>query len=132
MVLGQGVAQIENDSSVREGHQLANKIDIHLALFAKVDVDLFEFAVDLARVAAGEKDEDLERVVIELQLSLFRARLDHLGCFLFPAAATRIEFLENLQLGAFSQPLLNRTPPLTLHCPYQTCNSGSQTLLHRF
>ena len=100
---GQCVAQIENDAFARQRHELADKIDIHLALFPEEDIDLFQFVLDLARVAAGKKDEELERVVRKLELSLFRPHLDHFGRFLFPTASTGIELVENLKLRALGQ-----------------------------
>jgi len=98
----------------------------------QVDVDLFQFIFDLARVAAGEKDEKLERVAIKLQLPLFRARLDHLGRFFLPTAAARIEFLENLKLGAFGERFVKRASFIDFDCADQKNNFRSKTGVDRF
>ena len=52
-----------------------------------MEIDLFQFIVDLSRIAAGEQHEEIKRVVLELQFSHLRFFPNDLRRFLFPAGA---------------------------------------------
>src|SRR3984893_15926681 len=92
----QSVAQFKDDSRARKRNELAHKIDIYLPIFPKVDVDLLQFVVDLARIAASEQDEQFQCVVVELQFSFGGARPNHFAGFFFPSAAAGIESIDHL------------------------------------
>ena len=77
IALGQSVTQIEDDAGTGERHELANEIDSHLTLLAKVDVDLVRELVPLTRegvifdLSNALAERDLERA-----LELVRQLLD--------------------------------------------------------
>src|SRR5439155_2978177 len=106
----QRTAQLENDSGARKRHELADTIDLDFAFFAKEDVDLLQLVLDLARVAAGQQNEEIERVVIELQFPLLRAATNDFGRFLLPATTAGVEPIKNLHLRPFNQGLIKRAP----------------------
>src|SRR5207248_11574858 len=67
----------------RSRHQLANKIDRHQAIFAKESVELFQFIIDLARVAACKQYKQIKRIRIELEFPFFCMPLNDFDCFFF-------------------------------------------------
>ena len=64
----QRVAQLENHPGPGERHQLTHLFNPDTAFLAQKEIDLFEFVVDLARVAAGQQHEEFERLFVELEL----------------------------------------------------------------
>src|ERR1700745_2131529 len=77
-------------------------------MIAKKKVDFFTFIIELARVTARQQNEQIERIVIELQFLFLRAVTNDFGRFLFPATTAGVEPLENLDLRAFNQGLIKR------------------------
>src|SRR3982751_825001 len=61
------VSQFKNDAGAREWHQLAHLLDADTALGATMQIDLLQLVLDLTRIATGQQNEKIERVVIELK-----------------------------------------------------------------
>src|SRR5207302_5802632 len=120
-------AQLENDACARERHQLANKIDTHYAILAKESVELFQFVIDLARVAAGKQYEQIKRIRIELEFPFFRTLLNDFGCFFFPTGSARVEPVKDLDLCTFDQRLVKRTSLIHFGRADQKRNLGTDT-----
>src|SRR5438094_10664689 len=74
------------------------------------DFDFFQFVLDLTGVTAGKQNKQIERILVEAQLSFFRATSNDFDRFLFPAAPAGIEAIENLHLRPFHQRLIKRAP----------------------
>ena len=117
-----GIAQLENHAGPREWDQLADNINCRGPLLLQKDVDLLQLIVDLAGVAASEQDEQIERVVLELQFALVRPVAGDLGHFYLPAVAGGIEPVENLHLGAFYERFVKRAPLVHVGCTDQECH----------
>ena len=70
MARGERVAELENDAGARERNKGADVFPGHAALFfAEEKIELLQFALDRAPVAAGEEDEKIERLLLETQLA---------------------------------------------------------------
>src|SRR6266436_5182129 len=106
----QRVAQFENDTCAREWHDFPDKIDIHCAIFPQECVDLLQLVLDLARVAPRQQDKKIERVVLKLEFSFFRALSNDFSCFFFPTGASGVEPIKNLQLCSFNQQFVKPAP----------------------
>src|SRR5206468_11569 len=78
------------------------------AFFAKENVDLFQLVLDLARVTASQQNEQIERIIIELQFPRLRTAANDFGRFFFPAAPAGVEPVKNLHLRSFNQRLIKR------------------------
>src|SRR5262249_9046787 len=78
------------------------------AIFSEKRVDLLQLIIDLARVAASQQHKKIQRIIVELEFSFFRAPPDDLGRFLFPAASAGIEAIEYLHVCSLEQRLVKR------------------------
>ena len=103
---GERISQLEDDAGAGKRHQLAHLFDTYLAFVAQIKIDLFQFVFDLARVAAGQQHEKIERFLVKLQAARFCPPPDDLGGFFFPAGSGRIEAIDHLQFGAFAERLV--------------------------
>ena len=80
------VAQFEDNARARKWDELAHLIGIHSPLFTEKNVDLLQFVIDLSGIAASQQNKQIERVIVELQLSFLRFVANDLCRFLLPAA----------------------------------------------
>src|SRR4030095_7979315 len=119
----------ETHPAPRKWHQFPDKIVMYSAIFSQKDVDLLQFVLDLARVATGQQYEQIQRSVIELQFSLFRATPNDFGGFLLPAAPAGIEPIKNLHLRPFGQRLVKRATLVDLRCADQKYDPGSEVVV---
>src|SRR4030095_1159761 len=115
----------ETHPAPRKGHQFPDKIGMYSAIFSQKDVGLLQFVLDLAGVATGQQYEQIQRGVIKLQFSLFRATPNDFGGFLFPAAPAGIEPIKNLDLRPFGQRLVKRSTFINLSGADQECDARS-------
>jgi hypothetical protein len=121
------ITQLENDARPRKRHQFTNDIGFHDAIFSKKSVDLFQFVLDLARLATSEQYKEIERILVELEFSLLCALLNYLGGFFFPSTSTGIEPVENLHLRSFEQRLIKRAAFVDLSRADQKRDTRSET-----
>ena len=77
-------------------------------MIAKINVDLFQFIIDLARVAPSQQNEQIEGIIIELQFLFLRAVTNNLSRFLFPAGPRGVEPINHLQFRAPGQGFIKR------------------------
>ena len=78
---------------------------------AKIEIDFLKLVADRARIAAGQENEEIERFVIETAAgaSCLTNRTRSVAASSQPLA-TGIEFVENLELGAFRERFVKRAP----------------------
>ena len=69
---GEGVPELEDDAAARNRHQGADFFESDAAISrAEIEIDFFQLVADHAGVAAGQEDEEIERVGLELQPAFF-------------------------------------------------------------
>ena len=100
---------------------------MNCAIFFQENVDLLQLVLDLTRVASREQHKEVERVIIKLEFSFFRAPSNDFSRFLFPTGATRVDPVKNLQLCSFDQRLVEPAALVNFGGADQKCNLGTET-----
>ena len=85
------ISQFENDAPAGERHQLAHLLDQDPTIVAQIQIDFFQFVLDLSRIAARQQHKKIERFLLKLQAAGLYAAPDDVRGFFFPAGTGRVE-----------------------------------------
>src|ERR1700738_5036519 len=70
---GEAIPRSENNAGAGERNEFAHQLNRRTVLATLVEIDLLQLVLDLASIAAGKQDKEVERVLFKLQLPRFRS-----------------------------------------------------------
>lgn len=98
-----GIANFEDDTGVGQGDKEADVIGLHFPALAEVEVDFFQFGIDLAGIGTGEVDEEFDGFGGELEFELGGFALDDAGDVFLPAFFGDVRFVEGVDLAILGE-----------------------------